>query len=104
MLAALASQVVFVAHHLPNRLAFGLRLDGLGALEDLLMLWGMGLAFAIIWLRTRNLFIAVGFHALVNAPTLLLAGPGWIHGASLALGFAWLALLPPRRPRAGLPS
>lgn len=55
----------------------------------LLAQFTMGLAFAGVYLRTGNLFLAMGLHALVNNPSPLLTdpfpGPG-VQGAIIFLG------------------
>ncbi len=53
--------------HIPNRIAFD---QGLG---DLPLLAALGVLFALVYLRTGNLFLAVGLHTLHNTPTMLFA-------------------------------
>lgn len=67
-----ASQVFFSLTHVPHRLAHGL--TGIGLLPNLGMLVVMGLVYAGIYLLSKNLFLAVGTHALYNDPVLLVAG------------------------------
>lgn len=63
-------------------------LSGLDLALGLLAPGLLGVVFALVYLRTGNLFIAVGLHALVNAPTLLFAGssiPAMVMLAMVAL-------------------
>jgi hypothetical protein len=90
-LALLLSQVLFALLHIPNRLYLGTPLPLL--LPDLaaLLLWGC--LYAVIYLKTDNLFLAVGVHALANAPTTLFApAPIFAGGGDsllvIALGLA----------------
>ena len=47
---------------------------------DLLMLLGWGTLYTLIYLRTDNLFIVVGIHALGNTPTTLFNTPPALSG------------------------
>jgi len=77
--AALWSQLWFALQHVPNRLAFD-AWHGVGAaVGDLAMLWFAGLCFAALWVRTQNLLVAVGYHALGNCPYLLYSGDPRAH-------------------------
>ncbi len=67
--ALLISQGLFALSHIPNRIYLGMTPDEIAV--DLLMLLGWGVLYALIYLRTDNLFIVVGIHALGNAPTTL---------------------------------
>lgn len=62
-------QFFFAVMHIPHRLAVGVALGDLP--EHLVSLTISGLWYAWIYLQTRNLFFAVGMHALANNPTLL---------------------------------
>ena len=70
-LALVGSQLIFALLHLPNRLLRGYTLTGMVGGLGLLFL--MGLLFALVYHRTGNLLIAVGVHALNNAPTMVVA-------------------------------
>jgi len=72
--ALLASQGLFGLVHIP------FQLETWGSTWSELPLWllatgVMGVIFALFYIKTQNLFIAVGFHALFNAPTQLFAPP-----------------------------
>ena len=67
LLAVLLSQGIFALSHIPNRIFNGMTPAEM--LPDLLMLLVFGAFYAFLYLRTGNLFIAVGVHALANAPT-----------------------------------
>lgn len=71
-LALLLSQALFALLHLPGLLHAGIGGNALGA--ALLMLFVSGLVLALVYAATGNLFIAVGVHALGNAPMPLFAG------------------------------
>jgi membrane protease YdiL (CAAX protease family) len=75
LVGALAiSQLGFALIHLPSRLVSGM--TGLDLLFGLLLPGMVGVVFALVYLRTGNLFLVVGLHALYNAPTLLFANSG----------------------------
>jgi hypothetical protein len=84
LLALVGSQAVFSLLHVPNRLYQGFPLDAL--LVSLGMLFLMGLLFALVYHRTGNLFVAVGVHAVGNAPTMLVEAP--VSGNFLAIVLA----------------
>lgn len=66
LLAALViSQSAFSLMHIPVRLSTA----GQITVTELLRLFALGVVFAIIYLRTQNLFLAIGVHTLANAPT-----------------------------------
>lgn len=67
LLALVISQSAFAMMHIP------IRLYGAGHITagELLRLFALGIVFAIIYLRTQNLFLAIGVHTLANAPTAL---------------------------------
>jgi uncharacterized protein len=65
-LAAFLSSFLFSITHIPIRLYQGASIAELPLLLILLIL--LGVFFAIIYLRTRNLIFAVGVHSLMNQP------------------------------------
>lgn len=67
--ALLLSQAAFALMHLPVRLHDGV--TGAALALDLGRTLALGLFFAALWIRTGNLFVAVGIHALGNYPTPL---------------------------------
>lgn len=95
VVGALASQATFALMHVPIRLYQG---ASAGELAGMLVgLFVVGLVFVLVYAGTRNLFIAVGVHALGNAPTLLFEPQGpaptlWLLGGALALA-AGMALV-----------
>jgi hypothetical protein len=44
-------------------------------LLNLAITWVWGILFAVLYLRTENLFVVIGVHALANAPVTVLAMP-----------------------------
>ena len=103
----LLSQAVFALLHVPVLLLRGL--DGGGVAGTLVMLFVVGIVFALVYAATGNLWLAVGAHALGNAPTLLLAPQGphptlWLMAGVLAIAAAaWMRqrtrAAPPARAR-----
>jgi membrane protease YdiL (CAAX protease family) len=97
LLALVGSQTIFAVLHVPNRLLQGYTFAGMA--EGLGLLFLVGLLFALVYHRTGNLLIAVGVHAVNNAPTMLVATPlsGQFLVTVLPVGFvaAWPVL---RRP------
>lgn len=76
------SALVFAATHLPG-LARG---DGLDVAAGLVVLFGTGAIFALLYLRGRSLLTVVALHALINAPTPF-ASPseGWLAALQVAV-------------------
>ncbi len=68
-LAVLVSQGLFALSHIPNRIYLGMTAGEIAL--DLILLLGWGTLYTLIYLRTDNLFIVVGMHALGNTPTSL---------------------------------
>jgi len=78
VIAVLASGVIFALIHIPNRV-FVKGISGPDLPYNLLRTFWPGLAFAALYLVTRNLFICVGLHALHNdlTPLVQIWGRGW---------------------------
>jgi membrane protease YdiL (CAAX protease family) len=70
--AVVLSVGMFALIHIPIRVWSGVPLAELP--QSLLWVAGLGVMYAVIYLRTGNLFFTVGAHALANAPTMLLVG------------------------------
>jgi membrane protease YdiL (CAAX protease family) len=87
--ALVISQGLFALRHIPVRVWQGASLADLPA--EIALLLVIGVIFALLYLRTCNLFLVIGIHALYNAPTALLAHGG--VAALLALGMVVLLLL-----------
>lgn len=75
-LAALSSAIVFALPHIPNRIFKDAYDGGLDVLADQARLLLAGMFLAWVFLRTKNLWWAVGLHSLANYPTLAVAW-GW---------------------------
>jgi membrane protease YdiL (CAAX protease family) len=95
--AILVSQVLFALSHIPNRIYLGMSAEEI--IFDLLMLLGWGILYTLIYIRTDNLFIVVGIHALGNTPTTLFATAPFLEGSGgsmliYALAFFALFALP----------
>jgi membrane protease YdiL (CAAX protease family) len=64
--ALVVSLILFALRHIAVRLYEGV--SGLDLLISLSFVALLGLLFALIYLRTKNLFLAIGIHALYNYP------------------------------------
>jgi membrane protease YdiL (CAAX protease family) len=84
------SQSLFALAHVPNRLYQGVALPDL--LPSLLSVLAFGLLYSFIYIRTGNLFFAVGVHAFSNTPTFVVGGNEPV--LVLALGFVVALLWP----------
>lgn len=73
-LGLLLSQVLFALLHVPMLLHRGVAGGALAG--ALLMMFAVGVVFALVYAMTGNLFVAVGAHAVGNAPTLLFQPQG----------------------------
>ena len=71
--AMLVSAIFFALLHIPRLLAEGV--TGYSLLMWMVLLTIAGIYFAMLYLRTGNLFVAIGLHALGDAPTPLFASP-----------------------------
>jgi len=69
ILALLGSQLIFSLSHIPHRLINGAAWQEIPF--QLLLIFISGLFLCYIYLRSQNLLIAVGAHALGNFPTIL---------------------------------
>lgn len=97
-IALLVSQVVFAASHIPAHVTLR-HLSG-SALWTTVVLQGItGGMLALLYLRTRNLWISIGIHGLANAPTPLVAGASGFEMflIILVIGWPWLARRPQHR-------
>lgn len=90
--AIFLSQAVFALSHIPNRLYLGMSVGQIA--PDLLLLLGWGILYTVIYLRTDNLFLVVGVHALGNAPSTLFAtAPVFAGGGASLFIYAMVVLL-----------
>lgn len=87
----LVSQVAFALLHIPVRLHDGAAPAELASMVA--MLFFTGLVFALVYAATRNLFVAVGAHALGNTPTLLFVPQGPEPTMVLLAGVLLLSLV-----------
>jgi len=94
--ALVLSQGLYAALHVPLLMFMGMAPDFLPF--AVLGIAIMGLAFALIYLCTGNLFFAMGVHTLVTAPTPLFAfpGPDWLGTLLASLAIALLSGSLPR--------
>ena len=98
--AWILSQFVFSLQHIPHRLRNGSQMSS-NLLMELVILFLIGLVFASIFWRTKNLMLVVGFHALANAPTCLFIGPEWLPALVLTPVAILCLLLGPKWQRVG---
>ncbi|MFC4357960.1 CPBP family intramembrane glutamic endopeptidase [Halobium salinum] len=72
VVAVLVSQSAFVLVHVPSRLV---EYQPAAVPGSLVMVFVMGVLLATLYVRTGNLFVAVGLHAFVNTPTMVFGSP-----------------------------
>jgi len=79
LLAAVAlSQVLFAVSHIPHySMPFPLPLG-------LLFIWLGGMLLAWVWIWTGNLYIAIGFHALIDYPMPIVSVPDSVPEGTIA--------------------
>jgi len=89
--ALVGSQVIFALFHLPNRLYQGFEPGAIPG--NLALVFVSGVLFALVYYRTGNLFVAIGVHALGNAPLAVVADTSfaaWLtNPAMVVLILAW---------------
>jgi membrane protease YdiL (CAAX protease family) len=93
-LAIVASQAAFALYHLPNLLLGNSGVVGTTALDITSQLgidFAVGVLLAGIYIRTGNLFLLMGIHALLNAGTSVVATS--IDPVPVLLGLAMLILV-----------
>jgi membrane protease YdiL (CAAX protease family) len=89
--AVAAAALAFALWHLPHRSDLGLR--GLELAASLAVAGLGGVVASYLYLRSRNLWIAVALHALFNDAVPLVASPvsaQWILGALVIGVIAWI--------------
>lgn len=99
VVAVLLSALVFALQHAPNRLAGagGTVWRDAGEMAiDLALLFVSGIAFAAVYVRTGNLFVAVGLHTLGNLPLVLCRTPEEVPAATLFVVMVLLLVFGPR--------
>lgn len=103
LLALGVSQSIFALMHIPCQACNGVQWVDMPL--TLLGLVGSGLLLSLIYLRTANLFIAVGVHALICLPTSLFMSPAsgsWvIYMLGILLVLVWPLLEPKSHRDAG---
>ena len=94
-LALVVSQAVFALTHLPNRIWVNdMTLpDAFSSIESVFVL---GVLFALVYWRTRNLLLVVAIHALSNEPTSIVMMPNAVLGYTTQLVMVGLILFWPR--------
>ncbi len=101
LLAVLISQAIFALSHIPNRIFHDMSVAAMA--PDMLKLLVFGAYYAFLYLRTGNLFIAVGVHALANQPASIIQSDlpsPLLMILALLLAIVW----PKLRPRSALQS
>lgn len=88
--ALLISQTAFALSHIPNRIYLGMTPTDIAI--DLVMLVGWGILYTLLYLRTDNLFLVVGVHALGNTPTTLVATAPALTGVGASMLIYLLAV------------
>ena len=99
VIGLVASQLLFALSHIPQRWIVE-DMHGAALLADLSGLLVFGIVFSLVFLRTGNLLIAIGIHALIDAPMPVVASPLDAHApigiVTLAILLAWPYLRPTR--------
>jgi len=67
--ALIISQLIFALFHIPSLISKGVPLDT--SIVELVKYFTLGILISLIYLRTGNLFIGIGIHALFNLPASL---------------------------------
>ncbi|HLE56652.1 MAG TPA: CPBP family intramembrane glutamic endopeptidase [Rhodothermia bacterium] len=93
--AIVASQCLFAIAHIPGHITIR-HLSGAMLFREVAVQAFAGVILLLLYLRTRNLWIPIGFHGLANAPTPLFAGTMRWEMLLLTLLVAWPWLT--RRP------
>ena len=96
--ALLVSQCLFAVAHIPAHIL--IRHMSARAITMTVLAQGFaGVMLALLYLRTRNLWIAMGIHALVNAPTGLFTAqmPAETFLMLLVIAWPWLVRNPSHR-------
>ena len=96
--ALLVSQCLFAVAHIPAHIL----VRHMAARQITMTVIAQGFAgvmLAVLYLRTRNLWIAMGMHALVNAPTSLFTAqmPAETFLVLLVIAWPWLVRNPRQR-------
>lgn len=97
IVALLISQALFAARHIPSALAEGMQISDVAL--DLIRLTVLGILLALLYVRTNNLFIVIGVHTLMNAPTALVSSPAIDASVLIILLAILLCLWPGRKKR-----
>lgn len=71
--AVILSQLLFAAMHVPQWMYE--QLSGTALISRAAIALVLGILFALIYLLSDNLFVAIAFHGLHDAPTMLFASP-----------------------------
>jgi hypothetical protein len=96
--ALLVSQSIFALEHIPAHVLVR-HLSGREMTMTVIAQGFAGVMLALLYLRTRNLWIAIGVHGLANAPTFLFTAtmPWETFLVLLVIAWPWLARNPQQR-------
>lgn len=86
--ALFVSQAVFAVAHLPAHVALR-HLSGSALWAQVVLQGVAGVLLVLVYLRTRNLWIGIGFHGLANAPTPIFRGATSWEIFLVLLLFTW---------------
>lgn len=86
--AGLMSSALFSLQHLPNRLFFQAYSGALWL--ELLLLMVAGLFFVAMYIRTGNLWVVIGIHAMANSLFYLWETPVWVQPLTMAVVAGYL--------------
>lgn len=96
--ALLVSQTIFALAHIPAHILVR-HMPGRQITMTVIAQGFAGVMLALLYLRTRNLWIGVGIHGLVNAPTSLFTAtmPAETFLVLLVIAWPWLVRNPQQR-------
>lgn len=95
--ALVLSQILFALAHIPGRVYMGVYHNFSVAFGEQCFLFLLGILWSLLFLRTQNIFIVIGVHALNNTPVALFVfeatrtetTSGWIKLFTLLLLICW---------------
>jgi hypothetical protein len=91
LVAIVTSQLLFALVHVPARL---MDTPPTAIPGRLLVVFLIGVLLALVYYRTANLFVAIGIHALVNTPTMVIGDPSVGSLTALVLALVLVVVWP----------
>lgn len=91
LVAIVTSQLLFALVHVPARL---MDTPPTAIPGRLLVVFLIGVLLALVYYRTANLFVAIGIHAFVNTPTMVVGDPSVGSLTALVLALVLVVVWP----------